>query len=194
MAHQKKKEIPVSFRKGDPDIIKFVDEGQVNEVQRLIRDGVDVNARGDYNYTALHCACKKEGNPLLQMLLDAGADMNLHDNTRNLPLHWACEYGAVTAVEKFMAAGIDINWQNRGGYSPLMLAVYHNQGKIAKMLMDAGADTQLITGQNLTAYKICNWKTKEQKYDYQKHPIFAMLMDREPKDDAEGKKKDLSNT
>lgn len=57
-------------------------------VRKLVKFGVNVNARDQFNYTALHLACWKliDGSPMVKKLLDAGANINLENIDEQTPL------------------------------------------------------------------------------------------------------------
>ena len=54
--------------------------GEIEEVKRLLAEGVDVNSRTRYGGTPLAFAVDKGNVELVEVLLAAGADVNAKDN------------------------------------------------------------------------------------------------------------------
>jgi hypothetical protein len=91
-------------------------ESNLQEMERLIKSGADVNARNDVNNTPLHFA--------------AGAT----------PIQNQIYRGSPEAVAYLIRQGADVNAQNKAGITPLMDAVYNNNVDSLKVLLAHGAD------------------------------------------------------
>jgi ankyrin repeat protein len=108
-------------------------------VQLLISRGADVNARNNFNYTALHKAVSnymkpdakdKECDKILKMLFDKGADINAQDGNGATPLMYAVQ--KMTPLKALIAKGADVNIQNKNGETALMYAV---KGGLIKVIL-----------------------------------------------------------
>jgi hypothetical protein len=171
------------YRPGDHEILKAAEHGRIAEVKGYLADGVPVDTRGAYKYTALHLAGKHEPE-VVKVLLEAGADVNAQDNSGFTPLQFATQHGNLESVNLMIDAGADVNRENRGGYTALLHACWHGQGKVAKRLLDAGADPFHRNHQNMTALMTVRWKTKANRFDYQGVKIAAILETRAPGTDS----------
>lgn len=133
-------------------------------VQLLISRGADVNARNNFNYTALHKAVsnymkpdnkEKECDKILKMLFDKGADINAQDGNGTTPLMYTVQ--KMTPLKALIAKGADVNIQNKNGETALMHAVKGGLLKVilggipvvgghmdaVKLLISKGADVNL---------------------------------------------------
>ena len=95
----------------------------LDEVNRLIATGANVNAQNDGGQTPLHVACYRGFSPsIVEALLVAGADANAKSNTGWTPLHLASNISDEFTVQVLLDAGADVNALNNNGQTPLHLA------------------------------------------------------------------------
>jgi uncharacterized caspase-like protein len=73
----------------DEPLRKAASYGNRREVERLLSEGADVNAKDKAGLTALHFAASQGGKDAAQLLLDRGADINAKDYVGATPLHYA---------------------------------------------------------------------------------------------------------
>jgi serine/threonine-protein phosphatase 6 regulatory ankyrin repeat subunit B len=138
-----------------PDLLKAAAEGNLKEVQRFIKEGVDVDAilPGDSRQeTALYFAVAGGHLDVVRALIRAGAPVD--DPTVVLmgglwpPLFMAARKGHGNVVQLLLDSGADINavdgvlkespksmWQ-----TALIVAAMHQQTECARILLQAGAD------------------------------------------------------
>jgi len=137
-------------------------------VQQLLAAGADVHHRDEQQRNALHCAAlygftADEGQPLLALLdalLRAGADPNQGTNGGLTPLLLLLggqlkksvancnEAVLLMAVERLLAAKANVHAKcERYGLGPLHLAALNGLPKVAKCLLNAGADPQAADAQ-----------------------------------------------
>lgn len=118
--------------------------------------------------TAVHLAVQRPDTDLavLQRLLTAGGRVDRYDGNGHLPLHTALVSGrrargntcTTTAVTVLLQAGADPNAPVRGarraatlvGDRPLHLAADHGRVEDARVLLDAGADLEVLDAQGRT--------------------------------------------
>jgi ankyrin repeat protein len=81
------------------------------------------------------------------LLLEAGADVNAVEPTFGaVPLHKAVYNGHVDSTRIIAGRpGVDLNFQGAtNGYSPLHDALWHGYDECARILVEAGADLDLV--------------------------------------------------
>ena len=90
--------------------------------------GVDVNVRGDANYTPLLYAAMDNGKfEVTEALVDKDADVTFYDNRGNTPLHHAARFNQNRNVIAILVNnGADINAQDNDGRTPLHGAALMN--------------------------------------------------------------------
>ena len=133
------------------------------EIQALIDDGADVNARHtDQEMTPLIAAGYKNTNPdVIRVLVQAGADMNAKEKAMNMTAFmWACARNSNPEVIKvFLQLGADINSKTDTGTTVLMWAAGMNQNpEIINTLLNEGADVNAKRGgDKRTALMMAAW-------------------------------------
>jgi len=80
-------------------LIQCVKENNLNEVNRLIRDGVDVNAVDQEGRTALWWAANESHLEYPTALINAKADVSKANKYDRTPLHIASANGHVECVQ-----------------------------------------------------------------------------------------------
>jgi len=111
----------------------------VDEVKRLIGEGIGVNAQRQDGYTALHLAAAAGHTALVAILLAEGADLNIRAEYGKTPLHVAAEAGQLEVVELLLDKGADIDAKDRYGQTPLHLAAREGRAGIVEVLLRRGA-------------------------------------------------------
>jgi uncharacterized protein len=108
----------------------------------------------------------------IRQLVDEGADVNAVDDMGATALHWAARGGhrpgphpcrvedpaRPDVIAALLALGADPNVQDRrpkgfgrsSGWSPIFVAVDHGQFESARVLLEHGADPNLLTDQGMS--------------------------------------------
>jgi ankyrin repeat protein len=134
-----------------------IDEQQPYIVSLLIENGADVNSGERTNgNTPLHNACRVCQPDIVRMLLEAGANVNAkYINSGATPLHSAvynlCPPGIIKTL---LDNGAEVNVQDREGYAPLHLAARAISDDNVILLLEYGADIDLVTNNSETALDI----------------------------------------
>ena len=116
--------------------------GTAQEVEAIIRRGVDVNALGRRRRTALAYAVHNRKNPgVTHALIRHGADVNAQDGFMISILQEACTIeGNPSAAALLLAFGADPDARDYTGSTALMEAARRGKAEIVELLLDAGAD------------------------------------------------------
>jgi uncharacterized protein len=110
----------------------------------LLREGVDVNARGPDGGTAVLWAAYNGDLELVDRLVAAGADVNAKNDFGAFALSEAAIAGNAALVEKLLAAGAEPDAANAEGETALMAAARSGNVRAAEALLKAGANVNAI--------------------------------------------------
>jgi protein phosphatase 1 regulatory subunit 12A len=73
----------------EKQLFKFAKAGNLEEINKLIEEGVEIDTADVKGLTPLILAVKQENIPVVEMLIQRGADINKGDNEGKTPLYWA---------------------------------------------------------------------------------------------------------
>jgi len=123
-------------------------------VKKYIRDGGDVNEKGESGESVLAYALRYRcDDDLLELLLESGADIKDVDNEGVSIFDMAITYDHRDFVKKLVEEGIyGVNdTQRKSGFTPLMCATCYGRNEIVEYLLAKGADKTLTDYKGLTA-------------------------------------------
>jgi len=112
--------------------------GNLPEVQRLIAEGADVNAKPSNVYPALVSASMRCHKEVVELLLAKGADVSAKANDGRA-LVFALENGCTPIVQLLIASGADVNARGEGHTALIFASVYGN-AETVQLLIAKGAD------------------------------------------------------
>ena len=133
-------------------IFKEIKNGNLNEVQRMINNGLDINYRNNINETLLNYAVANNQEEIVQFLLDNHADVEIPSNAQP-PIVSAAHNRNLYLIKLLLKYGANINSIERYGFksngnggSAILEAIVHNDFAIVDFLLSNGADINLGTG------------------------------------------------
>jgi ankyrin repeat protein len=145
------------------------ESGNVQEVDRLLDAGADVDARDNQGETPLFSAAFSGSREIAESLIAHGADINAMDREGSTPLHKAAYQSRRELVELLIRKGARVNAGTREGATPLHKAIEWFAGTrrghqaltspaeiasmmgIVKLLLDNGADVNATDAFGVTA-------------------------------------------
>jgi ankyrin repeat protein len=135
-------------RAGDAqaELSRAMNQGDTTTALRLIRGGLDVNARDGSCRTSLIWAAQWGRLEVVQALIEAGADVDVRDPVGASPLTAASGFEHFDIVQALIKAGADrsqmpdVNAKDLWGGTPLMRAVGRKDTNSAVALIQLGAD------------------------------------------------------
>ncbi|MFD5321824.1 ankyrin repeat domain-containing protein [Streptomyces sp. NPDC127098] len=144
-------------------LMAAVTAGDAEGVRAQLAAGAEVDERfpvvNGFNdkHTPLLVASRDGHTEIVRMLLAAGADVNATEPTFGaVPLHKAVYNGHADITALLVEApGVDIDYQGAtNGYTPLHDAMWHGFEECARVLLAAGARTDLLGYDGRTALEI----------------------------------------
>ncbi|MGO9120452.1 MAG: ankyrin repeat domain-containing protein [Desulfomonilaceae bacterium] len=117
----------------------YSQQGELSNLEELLRKGVDVNEKDRYCRTALMYACRRGHLETMTLLLDKGADINAQNDFGWTALMEASLWGRFDVVNVLVNRGADVNVKDNWGATALMLASSNGHTVIVKLLKDHGA-------------------------------------------------------
>jgi ankyrin repeat protein len=108
--------------------------GDTDEVERLLKDGYDVNCINDDGLTGLHHSCIEEDWDMVQLLVDHGANVNATDFEGWTPLHAAASCGYEDICRLLLNHGADPSIVNNEGSTAVEQALEQEDEVIATMI------------------------------------------------------------
>ncbi|WCR58501.1 ankyrin repeat domain-containing protein [Wolbachia endosymbiont of Ctenocephalides felis wCfeJ] len=115
--------------------------GDIELIQRLIREGADVNFRDIAGNVPLILAVQNGNKKVVDILLASPEiDVNVQDNGRQTPLHWAAKNldatKALELVKALLDKGANVNIEDMHQDTPLHFATREGYENIVKELLE----------------------------------------------------------
>ena len=128
----------------DADFLELCKEGTVQQIVDAIKNGANVNARGEYGQTPLMWAAEHNPNPeVTATLLKEGADINANDKREITALMRTVrrKNSNLKVITTLLKAGANVNARDRKGATPLSwAAALTSNPEVITTLVKAGAD------------------------------------------------------
>ncbi|KAM9788342.1 receptor-interacting serine/threonine-protein kinase 4 [Neosynchiropus ocellatus] len=111
-------------------------------IARLLLDrGAAINETEGQGRTPAHVACQHGQENVIRVLLSRGADVRIKGKDNWTALHFAAWQGQLGIVKLLIKqAGANVDWQTTDGRTPLHLACHRGQYRVARILIELGAD------------------------------------------------------
>ncbi|XP_068187337.1 receptor-interacting serine/threonine-protein kinase 4 [Antennarius striatus] len=116
-------------------------------ITRLLLDrGAGINEIDGQGRTPAHVACQHGQENVIRVLLSRGADVQIKGKEDWMALHLAAWQGHLGIVKLLVKqAGADVDGQTTDGRTPLHLASQRGQYRVARILIELGADIHMIS-------------------------------------------------
>ncbi len=149
------------------ELIEAAFNNSITSIERLLKQGVDVNEKNKSGNTALMIAAANGNTEMLEILIYmAKANVNIQDCYGNTPLMWAVVKGYKEVVNILINANADVNIQNHEGRTALIYAVGEENKDIIEMLVKADADLNIKDYKDKTALIYAKERSQEDIADF----------------------------
>ena len=137
------------------------DDGEVlDHTLLLLKHGAEANSRDENKETPLHLAIRRDKFKFVGILLGHGADANAENNDGMTPLHMLAkswiEYkcDALNVILLLCKYSAELNRRDINNETPLHQAIRLNQFKLARILIEHGADANAENNDGMTPLHI----------------------------------------
>lgn len=121
--------------------IAVCDSSRFDEINDLIKAGININLQNKYGTTPLSNAVFFDNAKIVELLINNGADVNLAKTNGMTPLMVACKDNKATSiVDLLIKAKADIKAKNENGDTAMDIAKSHNIRASVDLLRNAGAE------------------------------------------------------
>jgi ankyrin repeat protein len=144
----------IKYINGDCTLHSVADNGEPELMRYLLERGAalgfSAKTTGRIKNTSLHYAAQSNRVANIEILLDAGAKINARNNYNYAPLHWAAESGHVDVIQCLINRKAELNPKTSSEFiikefrTPLYFAVDKGHYACAKVLLEAGADPNIV--------------------------------------------------
>jgi hypothetical protein len=131
-------------QRGTQNIHQAIINGEIDQVKKLLSNGVDVNFKNRMSRTPLHTAMIFDKWEIADLLISMNADLNASENQGRTPLYIAVEKGQLKYVELFLAKKVEVNTVARGGQNALTLARNNQNKEMEELLLKNGAEEPVL--------------------------------------------------
>lgn len=125
--------------------------GEVEEVEKLLNKGTNVNHKDKSGKTPLHTAILSKQFRIVDRLLESGADVTITDEAGDTALHTAIHVGSEKLVLTLLEQGrADANALGRNSCTPLHLAAEMDNDNICKILIEHSGNPKSLDDDKMT--------------------------------------------
>jgi ankyrin repeat protein len=142
----------VAYGGSVPPLIRAAEGNDINQVKRLLEEGVDVNARDSFTAAPALIHASRNGNlQVVRVLLEKGADVNAKNKHGFTALIQASMYAHPDTARLLLERGADVNAKDNMGSTALIYAAEVGRLDCAKVLLENGADVNSRNNNGETA-------------------------------------------
>lgn len=142
------------------ELIETVKDGdcKIQKCSDLLIEGVDINAKDDFGFNALHHAVYLQQYETVNLLLAKGAEVDAKDANDDTPLIQAAQFRKFPIAQKILnlllKANANVNHVDKDKWSALMTAASYGNESIVQILFQNGADANLKNRDGRTAREL----------------------------------------
>ncbi|XP_071108542.1 ankyrin repeat domain-containing protein 65-like [Haliotis cracherodii] len=120
------------------------ENGNLEEVKRLLSLNVNVNCRGRLRRTPVMRAAIEGHRDAVELLVSRGADVSLVDRNGDNIFHLTCWGGDMETVKFVLSLNVEINSRGWRSLTPVMRAAIEGHRDVVELLVSRGANASLV--------------------------------------------------
>ena len=124
-------------------LVEAAEDGDWNEVGKLLDEGEKVNGYDEHGYTPLIMGCHAGMETAVEILLERGARINFPAVDHSTACHVAVQAGHMGVLDLLIEKKPFVNAKLKNGATPLFIAAQEGFLWAVNMLMEAGADVDI---------------------------------------------------
>lgn len=141
--------------------------GDIDTIKKQIKEGIDVNIKGDSGFTALMQACHNGHIEIVKYLVENNANVNARNDYFSTALTNACfpaddKNKAKDIIKYLVSKGADPNSGTVHDLIPLQFAVLNNDQELLIFLLENGANINKCCKKN---HRTVLWLTIELRFN-----------------------------
>ena len=126
------------------DVIKAAKFGDLKSLVKSLDAGIQIDHADPAGETALFHVIGSGSKKGFDLLMERGASTQIKDIQGNTALHKAATFSRESFAEKLINMGVKVNSTNKVGSTPLHYAVRNGDVNITKLLLEHGAEKNII--------------------------------------------------
>jgi len=142
----------VLIARGKNDEERLLDmtaSGETEEISKLLKTGMNLDAADDSGSTALHIAARIGASDIVSLLIAQGAEKNVQDMQGRTPLLIAAKNDDLEVIQLLSDAGADFSITDEEGNSPASLSFSKPVNQLSYLVNEGNVDSPAIDGRPL---------------------------------------------
>ena len=156
--------VPLAATDDGDDLIDAAEEGDIKTVRTLLKQGIDLNAKSMFGYTALHKATQMNHLKVVKLLLQGKANIHAKNWLGKTPLHLATTEGHLHIVKLLLQCGADVNDKSHSGKNALQQAVLGDHPQVVKLLLQCKVNLNVKDPDGSGLLHVPAWHGEKRKY------------------------------
>lgn len=129
----------------DSEFLKNVKNQDYAAVNKMLKNGQNVNTSDMRGNNALFYALKDSNGGIINLLLSYNINCNYRNKSGQLPFLYAVDKGNIAIITDLLSAGANINQTDVSGLNAVMIAVFRRNAALLKFLHSKNAS---LTGKD----------------------------------------------
>lgn len=125
-------------------LVCFAAEGRLDDVEKLLRQGCDVNMHDSTGDSPLMAAARNGHLSVVKVLRSSGAELNFTNKEGSTPLIAATENGNMDTVDYLVKNGSIVNASRADGWTAVFVATEKSRCDIVELLCRYSADVNVV--------------------------------------------------